>query len=140
MTTAPLSNGSGPSGPAAASRAEGVDDLGTRHRQTLRILRAQGKANFIRRGEWVGLGLPLPKSGEGLVDWIVRAKLAPSPQDASAGLARALLLDPLLDALPTLAAADRSGADAPQPPRPQDGAGDPASPTPTAASAIGHGG
>ncbi len=130
MTVAPLSNGSGPSGPAAASRGEGVD-LGTRHRQTMRMLRAQAKANFRRRGELDGL--PPSRPGESVVDWLVRAGLARSPQDASAGLARAMNLDPLLDELATLATGEQSGADAPQPPRPQAGAGDPVSPTPTAA-------
>lgn len=134
MTSAPLSDGSGPSGPVPVSKGEGAGDLGTRHRQTIRILRAQGKGNFHRRGELHGL--PLPKQGESIIDYLVRVGLARSPQDASAGLARALGLDPLLDELATLAAADRSGADAPQPPRPQDGAGDTASPTPTGLCSV----
>jgi len=128
MTAAPLPNGSGPDGPVPASKGEGVD-FGTRHRQTIRIVRAQGKANFSRRGELDGL--PPPRPGESIIDWMVRAGLAPSPQDASAGLARALGLDPLLDELAIFAAGDQSGADAPPPPRPAAGAGATASPTPT---------
>jgi hypothetical protein len=92
-------------------------DLGTRFRQTLRMLRVQSKANFRRRGEEEGL--PSPRPGESVVDWMCRAGLATSPQTAAAGLARALGLDPLLDEVAALAA-DQSGADAPQP-RPRAG-------------------
>lgn len=117
MTTAPLSNDSGPSGPVSARMGEGVE-LGTRHRQTIRMLRLQSRANFRRRGETDGL--QPPRAGESVIDYLVRSGLARSPQDASAGIARAMGLDPLLDELAALAA-DRSGAEAPQPPRPQAG-------------------
>lgn len=89
-------------------------DLGTRFRQTLRMLRAQGRANFRRRGETDGL--PPPRPGESVVDWMVRAGLARSPLDAGAGLARSLQLDPLLNELESLAGGQQ-GADAPPSPR-----------------------
>jgi hypothetical protein len=115
MTVAPLQGMSGPSGPVVARKREGVD-LGSRHRQTIRMLRLQSRANFSRRGE--SGGLPQPRPSEGVVDWMVRAGLARTVQDASAGLARALHLDTILDELAALAGGYQSGADAPQP-RPQ---------------------
>lgn len=117
MTTAPLQDNSGPSGPVFAAKGEGVE-LGTRHRQTIRMLRLQSRANFRRKGETVGL--PPPRPGESIVDWMCRVGLARSPQDASAGIARAMGLDPILDELAALAA-DPSGAEAPQS-RPEAGA------------------
>lgn len=128
-------------GSGSTAGTAGDVDLGTRFRQTLRMLRMQSKGNFRRRSETDGL--PLPRPGESVVDYCVRAGLARSPQDAAAGLARALDLDPLLDELAALAA-DHPGADAPHPPRPSAGCGGShpvtAFPTPTTASANGHGG
>ena len=72
-------------------------DLGNRFRLIARMLRGQGKANFQRRGE--GHGLPMPRPGESIVDYLVRAGLAPNPQAAAEGLARAAGLDHVLDEL-----------------------------------------
>ena len=58
-----------------------------RHRLACRLLRNAGKANF-RRESWES-ALPMPRPGESIVDYLVRAELAQTPQDASAGLVRA---------------------------------------------------
>lgn len=78
-----------------------ADDIGTRFRVTLKMLRATNRANFRRRGEQDGL--PPPRPGEGLVDWMVRAGIAATPQDAAAGLAKASQLEKLLDEVDELA-------------------------------------
>jgi hypothetical protein len=85
-----------------------ANDIGTRFRVTLKMLRATNRANFRRRGEQDGLAPPRP--GEALVDWMVRSGLAKTPEDAAAGIARAARIEKLLDEVDELARASPPAA------------------------------
>jgi hypothetical protein len=79
---------------------------GTRFKMILKMLRATNRANFRRKGE--PDGLPPPRPGEGLVDWMVRAGVAATPQNAAAGLAKASQLEKLLEEVEDLARASQT--------------------------------
>ncbi len=62
-----------------------------RFRIGCRMLRGEGRLNFARPNQLQvpGTYVDLPRPGESVVDWMVRAGMAITPQDALEGLLRA---------------------------------------------------